>query len=87
MRKLFILGILLLSGCEIEAKYKVETTNPTATVEILFVDEDGYTMKRFTDGSNTVYYTTPCTRVESIRQVDDVRHHTISDGEPKPQLY
>jgi hypothetical protein len=51
---------LLLCGCGHKVTgTKTVTSNPTAEVEILFVDSDGYTVKRFFDQGRYHYYVTP----------------------------
>lgn len=54
-----LLCLLFLLGCSIGPERKEKTTNDSAKVEVLFIDADGYTVKRFYDNTDWRYYVTP----------------------------
>lgn len=72
--KKFCILFLLLAGCSrIQGIEKAGTTNENLTIEILGRDSDGYTIKRFKDGEQYIYYVTPgpVTTVNMFKQGDD----------------
>lgn len=64
-RTLTALALLAIAGCEDPKKPTnvpagtAATDNQTFTVETLFTDADGYTVKRFSDCGQVRYYVTP----------------------------
>jgi hypothetical protein len=68
MKIFYILSLALLCGCTVDGERKLTTSNKEIKAQVVFTDEDGYTVKRFNDGNNYRYYVTPVGRVESIEQ-------------------
>lgn len=56
-----VVAILALgiSGCAVEPVGVQSTGNASLSVDVIGRDEDGYTIKRFRDGSYDRYYVTP----------------------------
>lgn len=54
-----VVGLVLAVGCDIQPARIERTSNPRVTVEVLFTDPEGCTVKRFRDGDHYHYYATP----------------------------
>jgi len=54
-----LVAACLCCGCQEISGKPAKTDNPGATVEVLFTDADGYTVKRFQDKNRYHYYVTP----------------------------
>lgn len=65
MKTFALLFIVLLAGCSIEPMGTRSTNNSKAKVEVLFTDENGYTVHKFYDAGEYHYYVTPQGSVSS----------------------
>jgi hypothetical protein len=54
-----LLALVLCCGCSEISGRPAKTDNPSASVQVLFTDSDGYTVKRFEDKGRFHYYVTP----------------------------
>jgi hypothetical protein len=60
------------TGCPGEPESKQQTSNSAVQVDVLFTDSDGFTVKRFSDGSSGFkYYVTPSGHVDASYTQDD----------------
>ena len=66
MRTLVIVVLLLLGGCEEPAASYKPVNNSTYSVNVLFTDDDGFTVKRFRDHGEYHYYVTKGTQAEFV---------------------
>lgn len=71
MKRIFVLVALFLAGCANSGISKSKTDNPSiATVDVLFTDADGFTVKRFYDAGRFCYYATPGPSVVTYSHTD-----------------
>ena len=59
--KFYCFLLLFMTGCSvsIEETSRKKTSNNQVQVEVLFTDDEGYTVKRFNDKGHWRYYVTP----------------------------
>lgn len=66
------LCLALVCGCGVSPVKVDSTDNRQTTVDVLFTDQDGYTVKRFYDGSYRYYVTPGPARAEWSRTAGKV---------------
>jgi len=62
---------LFLTGCDKQAEKSITTSNSAVKAEVLFTDENGFTVHRFYDGGHNRYYVTPSGETMTTNRVQN----------------
>jgi hypothetical protein len=76
MRWPFLVVMLAASGCMADAEKNEKVSNKSVKVEVLFTDDEGFTVKRFYDGHYR-YYVTPAGR--TLTDYQQGKNHRVRE--------